>query len=427
MKKYLKSILLIASLILLAGCSTSNLSTNYKTNIDNNLPTIDSNSIKTISDVHAIALEWKGYTSDNIAGYNIYRKVQTSNGEQFSKIKSLKNKYISHYVDTHLKDKTTYYYAMSVIGKNGKHSKMSEVIQATTLGNIESISFSLAISNLPRQVKILWRPHTNHSVKYYIIQRTDKSKKKWETIKRVKNRLSAEYIDSNLKDNYTYFYRIISVTFNNIISNPSKPIQATTRALPTNIKKMSASTNLAKKIVLTWDNIQDKNIAGYNIFVSTNANMYFKKIATVKKDVHSFTHKVNRNNATRYYKIASFDKDGLQSNLKSIKSITGKTIDIPKTPKITLALIKGNTVIINWKDSDNRAVSYIVEKSVKENLFQLQTKVYKGIKHKRFENSDIKDGIKYKFTVQAVDKDGLVSKKTEPVFLSLPTKKKVKQ
>ena len=423
MKKYLKNILLIALLTLLAGCSTNSLSTSYKTNIDNNLPKVDSNSIKTISDVNAIALEWKAYNSDNISGYNIYRKIENSDNQEIKKIASLQNKYISHYVDTNLKEKTIYAYAMSTIGTNGKHSNITKLIRARTLDNIESISFSLAVSNLPRQVKILWRPHTNHSIKYYIIQRTDKSKKKWETIKRVRNRLSAEYIDSNLKDNFTYFYRIISVTFNNIISKPSKAITATTRSLPNNTKHMTATTNLAKKIILKWKNLDDSNIAGYNIFTSSNANMYFKKISTTKKDANTFVHIINRNNTTRYYKIASFDKDGLQSDIRTLQSIIGITLDIPKTPKITLGLIKGHTVIINWKAQDNRAVSYIVEKSIKENLFQSKTKVYKGVKNNRFEDGDIKSGIKYKFTVQAVDKDGLISKKTSPIYLSLPLKK----
>jgi fibronectin type 3 domain-containing protein len=186
---------------------------------------------------------------------------------------------------------------------------------------------------------------------------------------------------------------------------------------------MTATNDKAKKIILKWKTLEDENIAGYNIFVSSYPNMYFKKLATTKKNDNTFIHKINKNNATRYYKITSFDKDGLQSDLRKLKYTIGKTLDVPKTPKITLSLIKDHTVIINWKDQDNRAVSYIVEKSIKENLFQSNVKIYKGINHTRFEDSDIKEAIKYKFTVQAVDKDGLVSKKTAPIYLSLPQKK----
>ena len=425
MRKYLKNILLTALATLIVGCSSSNnnLSTFNNTNIDENIPKIDFNTIKTISDVNAIALEWKGYTGDNIAGYNIYRTNANNGTNELVKIATLKNKYTSHYVDTKLKEKTSYLYSMSVLGINSKHSDISRPIKATTLPTIDSVSFALAISNLPRQVKILWRPHTNHSIEYYIIQRTDKSRSTWETIKKVRNRLSAEYINTGLKDNYTYYYRIISVTFNNIVSKPSKAIKATTKALPNSTQQITATQNLAKKIVLKWKNLDDDSIAGYNIFVSTNPNMYYKKIATTKKNDNVFIHNVGKSNATRYYKIASFDKDGLQSDIRTLKAIKGHTIDIPKTPKITLGVIKGNTVIINWKDTDNRAVSYQVEKSEKQNLFQSKIKIYKGVHNTRFEDSDIKPGVKYKFTVQAVDKDGLLSKKTSPIYLSIPAKK----
>ena len=423
MKKYLKSTLLIVLLTLLAGCSTSNLLTQNNTPvIDKNLPTIDATTIKTISDTNAIALEWKGYDSEYISGYNIYRKASDSKTNEISKIATLENKYISHYVDTKLKDDTEYLYAMSVIGKNEKNSRLSDFIRAKTLGKIDSISFSLAISNLPRQIKILWRPHTNHSVEYYIIQRTDSTKQKWETIKKVKHRLSAEYIDTDLKDNYTYKYRIISVTFNNIVSKPSYPIQATTKALPNSTEEITATNNLAKQIKLRWKNLDDDNIAGYNIFVSTNPNKYYKKIGTTKKGDNVFLHNVGKNNAVRYYKLASFDKDGLQSDLRTLKPVVGRTIDVPKSPRITLAVIKGGTVVINWKKTDSRAVSYVVEKSTKKNIFQSDIKVYQGIKNTRFEDNDIKPGVEYKFTVQSVDKDGLLSKKTDPVTLSIPKK-----
>ena len=52
-------------------------------------------------------------------------------------------------------------------------SKLSKPIMTTTLNNFEPISFFIAISNLPRLIKILWRPHTSNSVKYYIIERSD--------------------------------------------------------------------------------------------------------------------------------------------------------------------------------------------------------------------------------------------------------------
>ena len=422
MKKYLKNILLIAFLTLLVGCSslTQNLSTKNPTNIDENLPTIQSSSIKTISDVNAIALEWKGHNADNVVGYNIYRSNLQKEGQNLKRIASLKNKYVSHYVDTSLDIKTSYLYSISTIGKDEKQSFISGPIEAHTLDTIDSVSFSVAISNMPRQIKVLWRPHSNKAIKYYIIQRSNNEQTKWNTIKKVSNRLSAEFIDTRLKDNYTYYYRIISVTFNNIISNPSKIISATTKALPNSTKEISATKDIARKIILRWQTLDNNNIIGYNIFVSTSSDSYFKKIATTKKDDNTFVHIINEDDQTRYYKIASFDKDGLQSNIKQLKSIMGKTLEVPKVPKITLGLIKGQTVILNWEAGDDRAVSYNVYKTVKENLFQSKTKIFKSVNDTRYEDSDILRGIEYKYEVQAVDTNGLLSKKTTALLLSMP-------
>ena len=426
MKKYLKSILLIAFLTLLVGCSslTQNLSSSNPTNIDNNLPLIDTKSIKSISDVNAIALEWKGHTTNNVAGYNIYRANLQKDGQNLVKIASLRNKYVSHYVDMDLDIKTTYLYSISTFNNDGKQSYISKPIQANTLNTIDSISFSVAISNMPRQVKILWRPHTNKSIKYYIIQRSTKEKNTWERIYKVRNRLSAEYIDTGLKDNTTYYYRIVSVTFNGIISNPSKIIEATTKALPTSITQANASQDIAKKIIVKWQTLDNDNIKGYNVFVSTNPNKYFKKIASTKKDDNTFVHEIHEDNKIRYYKIASFDKDKLQSDIKNIRPIIGRTLPKPKAPKITLGLIQGKTTILNWQDGDNRATSYIVYKTIQENLFQSKTKIYKDIHNTRFQDSEIKRGIEYKYEVQSVDKNGLISNKTTPIILSLPTIKK---
>ena len=422
MIKYLKNILLIALLTLLVGCSslTQNLSSKNPTNIDASLPTIDRAEIKTISDVNAIALEWKGFDSNNIVGYNIYRSNLQTEGQNLTRIASLKNKYISHYVDTSLQSKTSYLYAISTIGKNDKQSNISEPIQVHTLDTIDSVSFSVAISNMARQIKVLWRPHSNKAIKYYKIQRSNKEQTKWETIARVNNRLSAEFIDTKLKDNYTYYYRIISVTFNNIVSKPSKIITATTKALPNSTKEISASKDLARKIILRWRPVDNDNIIGYNIFVSSSPDSYFKKIATTKKDDNTFIHMINQDNQTRYYKIASIDKDGLQSDVRQSESIMGKTLETPTVPKITLGLIKGQTVILNWLPGDDRSVSYNVYKTVKENLFQSKTKIFKSVNDTRYEDSDILRGIEYQYEVQAVDENGLLSKKTTPLVLSMP-------
>ena len=427
MKRYLKNILLIALVTLLSGCSTlnQNINTQNPKNIDDRLPVVNTSSIKTISDVNTIALEWKGYNDDNVLGYNIYRSDLQKDSNNLTRIAVLKNKYISHYVDTNLELKTTYLYSISTIGKNKTQSVISEPIQSSTLDTIDSVSFSIAVSHMPRQVKVLWRPHSNKAVSYYAIQRSNDEQSEWETIDKVYNRLSAEYIDTGLKDNYMYYYRIISITFNDIVSHPSAVITATTKPLPKSTSKITASDNLAKKIVLRWEPLNDDNIAGYKIYASNNARDNFKQVGTAKKDDNAFAHKLNENSLVQYYKVTSIDIDGLESDINKIQSAMGMTLPSPVSPQITLGLIKNQRVIINWKNIDNRAVSYNVYKTIKENVFQSKTKIFKSVNDTRFEDSDIVKGVEYKYEVQSVDEHGLLSDKTIPILLSMPIAKKV--
>lgn len=71
------------------------------------------------------------------------------------------------------------------------------------------------MTNLPNRIKLIWRPHPDFRVDSYIIERTKGDDKEFKNC-RSKNRLNAEYIDSDLKPNENSSYRIIAVSFNGI-------------------------------------------------------------------------------------------------------------------------------------------------------------------------------------------------------------------
>merc|ERR1711916_381557 len=102
---------------------------------------------------------------------------------------------------------TEYSYAIAVTNKDDQESRMTESIQVATLPTIEPVAFIQALSEQPRQVKILWRPHTSPSVSHYEVEKLiPKSERSsgWKRIARLENRFTVEYIDRDLKDNTTY-------------------------------------------------------------------------------------------------------------------------------------------------------------------------------------------------------------------------------
>ena len=421
--KWLAKSILAVSLLIFSGCNFApSLPKEVKPKIDPNLPVIDAKSIKTMPDINAIALEWEGCDKSECLGYHIYRANLQKDGEKLKRIVTIDNRYSNHYLDTDdLKPNTVYLYAISINGKNNTESQISKTIKVTTYPVLNSVSLIYAVSNLPRSVKIVWRPHTNLAVNKYILEKRTLTGDDWEEVAVIKNRLSSEYIDKGLEDRTTYYYRLKAVRFDGIISNPSQVVTATTRALPKGGLGLTASTSLPRKIELHWKISDDVNVVSYKIYKSDNTESGYEVIANVDKNLDSFIDNINENGVIKFYKITTIDKDGLESDLNTVPPVMGKTLESPKMPTITLALIKDNKVILNWQKGDERAVSYNIYKRVDKGFFASEeAKIIKGIKDLRFEDGDIVRGVTYKYAIQAVDENGLVSQKTPEVSLTFP-------
>ncbi len=426
MKRLIQSILLIASIILTSGCETKNLPIGInKPKVDESLPVVDAATIKTIPDMTSIALEWKSINMPEVKGYYIYRSDIQKDGQKLQRVATIDSKYTSHYLDKELEPSIQYMYAISTVGQNDFESMASKSVVANTKKRLESVSYISAISELPRQIKILWRPHSNERVEKYIIQRRTNESSKWKTIKSIKSRLEVEYIDTNLKDNESFSYRIISVTFDDIKSLPSKIVKAKTKSLPNAVINIKATIDQPQKIILSWTTPEDiSDIAYYYIYSSDNQDKYFSKLVKARADTNTYSHTIPANGKMKFYKITTVDKDELESS-KNVASVLGKTLNEPSRPIITLAQIQDDQVILNWKSADARAVSYNIYKNIKEGMFSKKTVVINNINDVRFEDKDIVRGVTYEYSIEAIDKFGLLSKKTPPTALTIPKLSKV--
>lgn len=390
--------------------------------IDPNLPTIDYTKIRMIPDIQSIALEWQGSDKQEVNGYYIYRSEVQKDGEKLKRIAQVDDKYTKHFLDTQLNPETQYIYAISSKSPKGTESKPSKAVLTKTLPLLDSVSFIYATSQLPRKVRIEWRPHESYAIEKYILERNTQKTSEWKKIATIKNRLNAEYIDNDLKDNEKYTYRIKAVTFDGIISKPSQSVEAVTKPLPISVSSLMATKDQPRKIILAWDHSPQEDVVAYNIYFSSSADSFYTKLKTVPASVNRIEHIINENSKKYFYKVSTVDKDGLETKLKFLPAVEGQTLASPMQPTITLALIKDNTVILNWAKGDNRAVSYNIVKTEIKSMFNKTSKVIKGITEPRFEDTDITRGITYEYEIQAVDKYNLVSAKTPSASLSIPVK-----
>ena len=419
MRKSIKIILPILLILFVSGCDQNSLTTPSKPKIDLSLESVKSESVKSIPDINSIAFEWQKVDDTRIDRYFLYRANMQEDGQKLKRITSIKNRYTTHYSDEDLEPSTQYTYAISAATRDGIESKPTTSYTVSTLPVPEAISFIQAISNLPKQIKILWRPHESQRIKKYIVERTSPSTSKWKKLDTLNGRLNIEYIDADLEDNVVYMYRVTAVTFDKINSLPSQIVKAQTKALPFGVENLTATNNQPRKITLNWEPSKSSDLVRYKIYRNSSATGSFSELATVDTNSLTYDDLINKDGEILFYKITSIDKDNLETAL-NMNAVMGSTLIKINKPIITLAQIQGEKAILNWVSGDDRTSSYIIYKKIKEDVWTTKTVKFTNITDVRYEDRDIIRGAEYTYTLQAVDEYGILSEKTNETTLVLP-------
>ena len=424
MTKLMQTSSLTALLLLFSGCSSlNNLNTPTKPKVDETIEVINYQSIKSISDITSVAFEWQKVKDPRVIGYNFYRANMHKDGRRLKLIKTIDNRYATHYLDKDLEPNTKYVYQISSKAVNGVESKTTDAYVTQTAPRISAVSFLQALSNLPNRIKVAWRPHDDQRIAYYKIERFSTTLNEWVKIATVKGRLQAEYIDDGLDNKESFKYRIIAYTFNDVATYTSSVVEATTKPLPNGVANLNATNNLPKKIKITWQPSSTEDVIKYVILRSPFKSLGYTKVKEVSRNTLEVTDNINKDGKEYFYKILSVDKDHLISSEK-IDAVKGVTLTQPEKPVMTLAQIQGSKAILNWSPaSDGRAISYNVYKKTKINFFEYKTEKFTDIQGLRFEDNNIISGVQYKYSIQANDEYGLMSEKTEDAELILPQTK----
>jgi len=409
MKKWIVLISLSVLVLFVSGC-TNDPQPPKKPVVDQTLPKLT--DIKFLSEVTEVGFEWKPSLDERVSGYYIYRSNPELQNGKLERIATIKDRYSSHFVDTKLKPETKYYYRFSTYSKQKRESVASDTIEVSTAPLIKSVVFLKAITGLPNRVKLIWRPHNSQRVASYIIERNEFTSTSWDKLAEVKGRLNAEYIDAGLKDNRVYRYRVKVKTYDGLISKPSEIVEAGTKPLPIEIKNLKATTDLPKKIVLTWDPAVEKDFSYYKVYRAINTMLFYSYLA--KTEDTKYEDLINSNGKTYYYFVTTVDKDGLESPRQQ-NAVAGSSLAVPDTVYITSSNHDGKSINITWKSLDNRAVKYSVIKQ-----YDGKKKVFTGVQGESFNDADVARGIEYKYNVVAIDKYGLASKESENIIIEIP-------
>ncbi|MBA1432606.1 MAG: fibronectin type III domain-containing protein [Epsilonproteobacteria bacterium] len=422
MKLSLLSTLFAASLLLFSGCTELTPTPKEKIAVDATLPTVSLTKNGIITDMKTVAFEWKSISDPRVEGIYVYKKSsKNKDAKELEYYDTIDTRYSTHYVDRDVVPDTKYSYAFRVFTKNAQGVN-SKVFVVNTLPVLQSVSWIHSIGGLPRIAKVIWRPHVSERVDSYIIERKTFEDKEWKKIDELSGRLNAEYIDTDLEDNYVYMYRIRVKTYDGIISTPSQIVKSVTKPLPKGVQKIEATKNLPKEIKIKWTPSTQKDFERYYLYRSEDIDGAYELIAKLYNP--QFSDKINEDGKTYFYRVSVVDKDGLESEHEK-NTVMGMTLAKPSAPAIVEAKMLGSKIELKWGKSDPRTQSYIVIKKAKKGWFDEVKKEYKNITKTLFIDSDIKPDTLYSYTVYSVDGNGIVSKPSIEVQIKTPESKEI--
>lgn len=415
MKLWILATFYTASLLILSGCGAK-VTPKKEAVIDETLPIVKLTKNGTIADINAVALEWASIDDQRVKGIYIYKVELNQDGGSTAKdeyFDTVDNRFSTHYLDRKIKPNTNYNYYFKTYSA-GAESPRSEMTLISSLPIMESVTWIHSIQGMPRSAKIIWRPHTNRIVKAYVIQRRTLEDEKWKDIATVDGRLSAEYMDKDLKDKFTYKYRIRALTYENMISNPSKEVNVVTKALPNELTQITATTNLPKRVEIKWEKTKTKDFLNYNLYRASNVDGSYKLVLGLTEN--SYVDDIEEDGKQYFYRVSVVDKDGLESIYENY-SVHGKTLVKPTTPSLVEAKLIDGQVKISWSNADSRVKSYVVQKRYNKSLFNEVIEDFENIKGSEFIDTEISPDTVYHYKVFSVDTNAIKSEASIEVEL----------
>ncbi|MCK9490821.1 MAG: hypothetical protein M0Q24_01925 [Sulfurimonas sp.] len=406
-----------ASLLLLfSGCGGISPKPSDETKIDKTLPIVKLTQSGTVEDMNAIAFEWNAIVDERVKGVYVYKQKNSLEGSELRRYKTLNNRFTTHFLDNDVTPDTSYTYSFKTFSQDAE-SQMSEMKTLNSLPVLQSVVWIKSIENMPRAAKLIWRPHANQKVKSYIIERRTLEEESWKRIATIDGRLNAEFIDTGLKDDFVYKYRVKVETFDKITSTPSEIVQVVTKPLPNPVRYIVATTDLPRKIEINWEKSEAKDFHRYHLYRSTSSTGSYELIAKLYNP--TFTDVIEEDSKEYFYRVSVVEKNGLESIHDKI-SIQGITLMKPQTPSLLEAKLIGDKIEINWNNKDSRVIKYSVVKKSKTGWFDAKEEEFIDIKGTRFTDPEIGPNITYYYRVYAIDAYGLKSNPSIEVQVKTP-------
>ena len=287
----------------------------------------------------------------------------------------------AHYVDTDTEVGATYYYHVVSLNAEGKPSKPSNTVSATTY----QLTTTVTASNVAKtgKIKLTWDAVPG-AVKYQVYRATSKTGK----YSLMYNATATSYINTKANAGTYYYYKIVAVDKNGSLAQESNIVGRTCDlAQPEASIFNVASTG---KVRITWPKVE--GAVEYKIYRSTSKNGTYSLMKALTNTTYTNTNAVA--GTKYYYKVVAVAE---KSAANSAGTQVSRTCDLPQVqPTITLNS-KGKPNV-KWEPVEG-AVAYKVYRSTDKNRDYSLTKTLTST---NYVNTTAVSGKTYYYKVVAV-------------------------
>ncbi|RMF96218.1 MAG: hypothetical protein D6734_04055 [Candidatus Schekmanbacteria bacterium] len=278
--------------------------------------------------------------------------------------------------------------------------------------NIDTTNLS-APSNLAgtavssSQIDLTWDDNSTNETAFSIERKTGKFGTFEEIATVVSNTVS--YSDTGLEANTPYYYRVRALDQStNTFSAFSQEISVTTLNevpdAPTNLEATAISTN---QINLTW-NDWSTNESVFAIFRSTDVSAITTEIATVGKNIESYSDNTVTKNTTYYYQVVARNSAGDSSRTNIASATTPDTKPVAPTGlAATVSLSSGVEITLTWNDNSDNEVGFVIERAKLGSTYTEIASVGADVSTYTDNDSALVPGIVYYYRVRAFGRGAL--------------------
>jgi fibronectin type 3 domain-containing protein/TolB-like protein len=336
----------------------------------------------------SVYLRWEDTPGERPAGYKVYRSLSESG--PFVQIAQIPQR---EYLDQGLEKKTTYYYRLKSFYHSGVQSSESPVVKVETVptplapiilkaeGHVKSVALTWCVN--PR------KSDDPSSLKGFKVYRAESADGPYTDTHRVTLEdigiTSPDNVSAEVKlavkcpvDGKEYFFKVTAYNENNIESNFSEPVRASSSP---GVQKISAQGGLIREVRLSWVAVDAPFVKGYWIYRSVGDEVDFVRLRKVEVPYStgtiSYSDVEGLADDTRYnYRVTAFEDSQTETDPSPVVSaVTKGKPPVPRDVKVISGLARRVQVVWTPNTEDDVEGYKLYRSKTKDGRFEFVKKI----------------------------------------------------